>query len=66
MDRVQYYVMNFVGLSKTVIIFLKIWYRCVYPGSGAYIIMDVYVTHVFNRNKNPQYFSLRQNTVCKH
>lgn len=64
MDRVQYDVMTCVGLGKTtIIIFLRFLYRYVYAGSGTYIIMYIYVTHVFNRNKNPQYFSLWQNTV---
>lgn len=62
-DRVQYYVMNVIGSGKTIIIFLRFLCLYVYTGSGTYIIMYIDVTHVFNRNKNPQYFSLWRNTV---
>lgn len=63
MDRVQHCVIKSVDLGKAVIIFLWFLCICVYTGSGTYIIMYIYVTHVFNRNENPQYFSLWQNTV---
>lgn len=44
MDRVQYYVMDCVGLGKTIIIiFLRYLYRCVYTGSGTYIITYIYI-----------------------
>ena len=57
MNRVQHYVIHFVGLGKT-ITFLRFLCIYVYTGSGTYIIMYIYVTHVFNRNENLQYFSL--------
>lgn len=65
MDRVQYYVMNCVGLGKTIIIiFLRFLYRCVYTGSGTYIITYIYIKHMFLIGTKPHnIFSLWQNTV---
>lgn len=63
MDRIQI-IHEFCWLRQNYYyFFLRFLCICVYTGSETYIIMYKYVTHVFNRNRNPQYFSLWQNTV---